>query len=442
VYSRATALGALVLVLATCRTAPEPVAPELATLSPELHEAAHGVLAERDPVQRGERVRQFAVAHGAAGHPFLVELLARDPDAVVRVRAAKALGPSRDPAVQRALEECAAWDADVEVATAALEELDLARAAELADIARERFGRTEPANGAERARLAELHDRLVTTAAGGMLPGFLRRAPPRFEVLPEKRRAIRVVAFGDFGTGSEDQVRTARALARFHRKERIDLGLTLGDNFYPRGMDSPQDARWKTQWSDLYAGLGIPFYATLGNHDWNQPDSPAAELLFERPGSAWHMPAARYTFTAGPAQFFALDTTTLSLAQLDWLDRELAASRARWKIVYGHHPIRSSGMHGDTAHMVQDLLPLLAGRAHLYLAGHDHDMQHLHPEGGVQLFVAGSGGARVRAGGAGSAPLFRASSYGFAVLDVAADRLRVRFVDSAGAELYAYEMLN
>ena len=51
-------------------------------------------------------------------------------------------------------------------------------------------------------------------------------------------------------------------------KASFDFGITLGDNFYSIGMESPEDLRWQTQWEKMYGPLGIPFYATLGNHDW------------------------------------------------------------------------------------------------------------------------------------------------------------------------------
>ena len=42
-----------------------------------------------------------------------------------------------------------------------------------------------------------------------------------------------------------------------------------------------------------------------------------------------------------PVQFFALDTQSVALSarQLERLDTELSRSQARWKVVYGHHPI-------------------------------------------------------------------------------------------------------
>ena len=58
-----------------------------------------------------------------------------------------------------------------------------------------------------------------------------------------------------------DRYLTAAAMLEFHRKTPFDFGVTLGDNFYDVGMTSPGDARWKTQWEDMYAALGVKFYA-------------------------------------------------------------------------------------------------------------------------------------------------------------------------------------
>jgi hypothetical protein len=151
------------------------------------------------------------------------------------------------------------------------------------------------------------------------------------------------------------------------------------------------------------------------------------------------MPAAYYTFTAGDAQFFALDTDIISEKQLLWLEGALDASKARWKIVYGHHPIYSEGAHEDNNTKISQLLPVLRDRADIYLAGHDHDMQHLRPEGRLHFFVAGSGG-KLRPIEPGPRSLFAKSANGFAVLEVLPHGLAVAFVDVQGRELYRYEL--
>lgn len=248
-----------------------------------------------------------------------------------------------------------------------------------------------------------------------------------------------MLAFGDFGDGSESQRQVAAMMREHHAKRRFDFAVTLGDNFYSDGMVSPDDERWKTWWSDLYDPLNIPFYATLGNHDWGHPNSPAAEILFTARSPSWRMPSAYYTFTAGSAQFFALDTDVISEAQLLWLTAALDASRARWKIVYGHHPIYSHGQHEDNNLKIDQLLPVLRDRADIYLAGHDHDMQHLRPEGRLHFFIAGSGG-KLRPIEAGPQSLFAKSANGFAVLEIHAEKLQVTFVSVGGEELYRYEI--
>src|SRR5438045_5132100 len=106
--------------------------------------------------------------------------------------------------------------------------------------------------------------------------------------------------------------------------------------------------------------------------------SPAAELLYTTLSSSWHMPSLYYSFTAGPAQFFALDTNDFSAAQMKWLARELKKSRARWKIVYGHHPpyVASRPPQDQDPRVVSTLMPILAGQADVYIAGHAHNLEH------------------------------------------------------------------
>ena len=48
-----------------------------------------------------------------------------------------------------------------------------------------------------------------------------------------------------------------------------------------------------------------------------------------------------YSHDHGNAEFFALDSTYMTPAQIAWLKDALAASSAPIKVVFGHHPIRS-----------------------------------------------------------------------------------------------------
>jgi tartrate-resistant acid phosphatase type 5 len=273
------------------------------------------------------------------------------------------------------------------------------------------------------------------------LPNFLRTPPPVFRLVPEDK-PIRVVALGDFGTSSPAQIKVAATMREYQKEHPFDFGLTLGDNFYPNGAGSLNDPQWKSKWEDLYAPMEIKFYATLGNHDYGRPDSPAAEIMYSEKSPSWRMPATYYTYTAGPVQFFAIDTIELSdtsqpNAELAWLDAELAKSNATWKIVYGHYQIYSA-TRGDEQNLIQRLLPLLRNRADLYLCGHDHNLQELKEEAGVHFFVDGGGGAglyKFRYPNYSHSD-YKAVSNGFTVLEADNHQLVVRLISDDGKEIH------
>ena len=130
-----------------------------------------------------------------------------------------------------------------------------------------------------------------------------------------KTKAIRFASSRSATTETDDEsVEYAEAMKKFHDGSAFDFGVTLGDNFYSKGMLSTSDPHWKAWWDDMYDRLAIPMYATLGNHDWGYADSPAAEVLYTHQSKTWKMPATYYTFTAGPVQFFAMDTNEVSRA--------------------------------------------------------------------------------------------------------------------------------
>jgi tartrate-resistant acid phosphatase type 5 len=227
--------------------------------------------------------------------------------------------------------------------------------------------------------------------------------PPPPPAIRPADQPIRMVAFGDFGDGAWNQKRVAHAVYVQDRRHPFDFGLTLGDNFYPKGLDDPADPRWTREWEMLYTRMHVRFYATLGNHDYYAESTPDAEIRRSAMSESWCLPRRYYTFTAGPVQFFAIDTNPIVKGepsvpeQLAWLDGALAASSAPWKVVYGHHPVYSVGEDGSTPEIIAQVLPLL--RKHevdVYLSGHEHDMEYLRPEGSLHFFVAGAGGHLVR----------------------------------------------
>jgi tartrate-resistant acid phosphatase type 5 len=264
--------------------------------------------------------------------------------------------------------------------------------------------------------------------------------PPVFSAAPPDE-PVRVLAFGDFGTGSEGQVKDAAAMLAYHGRHPFNFGLTLGDNFYGRGLDSPANPRWQSQWEQLYSPLGIKFYPVYGNHDYGDPDSPAAELAYSAKSTSWVFPAAYYSYTAGAAQFFAIDNIRLTDSELAWLDSELGKSTAKWKIVYGHYHIYSA-TRGDNDdkwdNLIGRLLPILEKHhVQIYLNGHDHNMQEARTESPVHFFTSGAGGAQLYdLKPTYKRSVFKDRQFGFTVVELDGQHVDVIFVDIDGKEVY------
>jgi len=264
-------------------------------------------------------------------------------------------------------------------------------------------------------------------------------------VTPEGR-PIHVVAFGDFGDGSSHQQEVADAIARRHQRSPFDLGITMGDNFYRCGVRSIHDRKWETRWERFYSPLGITFYPTLGNHDYGHPpiicpqggSSAQAEIDYTGHSASWKMPAKYYTFTAGPVRFIAIDTEGWSLTELEWIENTLDESAKepdiRWRVVYGHHPIYTSGVHLNQRKirvLRAQLLPFLVkGGVDFYISGHDHDLEHLQADG-IDFLIDGGGGAGLRAFHHKEAEsVFEKSEHAFLDLTIDEHNFTARFLDT------------
>ena len=263
---------------------------------------------------------------------------------------------------------------------------------------------------------------------------------PKVVALQRAEPRVRVLVIGDFGTGSKGQHDVANAIAALHRSKPFSFGITVGDNFYEFGVSSIADKKWKTRWEEPYGKLGIPFYPTLGNHDYY--GDVQSQLDYKSPSNSWHLPARQYVLRSALVDLFALDTTDPRTEQYAWLDQVLSESKAHWKIVYGHHPIYSAGSHGDVKAMEQHLLPIIRGRVALYVAGHDHDLQYLKPVDGTHLIVSGGGGGRLRQLRPDPRTLFARTMYGFTTLEIDSSHIHVEMFDRSGQRVFESDIFH
>jgi len=260
------------------------------------------------------------------------------------------------------------------------------------------------------------------------------------------------------GKGRTIQVAVAQQMGRTAATQKSSFVVTCGDNYHGNGIASADSPRWNTEYEDVYKApsLMIPWYASLGNHEYR--GKPDAEIGYSKLSPRWKLPARYYTHTekidaGNEALFVHLDTTPFVAgyykqgsgyhmkdqdpkSQLRWLESVLAESRARWKIVVGHHPIyAAAAMHGDTKELKAEVLPVLEKYGvQIYFCGHDHVLQHL-VHGQMNFFVCG-GGAAPRAVKERSDVRFGAGCAGFLSMTLTAAEAQAAYINDKGNELY------
>ena len=266
---------------------------------------------------------------------------------------------------------------------------------------------------------------LVLLAAGAP-----QAAPTRAQevTLPRDAKSVKFAVIGDSGTGGSAQLRIAQRLATVRAKFPFEFTLMLGDNLY--GGETPAD--FADKFERPYKPLldaGVKFYGALGNHD--DPNQ-----RFYKP---FNMNGERfYSFKPpeGSVRFFALDSNYVDKTQVEWLEKELAASSSDWKICFFHHPLYSSGdTHGSDTKLRDLLEPIfLKQGVDLVLTGHEHFYERIKPQHGINYIIAGSA-AKVRRGNITGSDLTAKGfdqGYAFLLMEIVGDTLHFQTITDDG----------
>jgi hypothetical protein len=143
------------------------------------------------------------------------------------------------------------------------------------------------------------------------------------------------------------------------------------------------------RFKDNMAGLPIPIYATLGNHELGTRDD-----LFHD-----HFGRGNFSFVFRGVQFTLLDTASATVAPVvyDWLEDWLLAGLDRAHFVFAHiPPLDPAGTrNGAFASRLEanKLLSLLAsGKVDCTFYGHIHSY-YAYSNAGMPAYISGGGGA-------------------------------------------------
>jgi tartrate-resistant acid phosphatase type 5 len=278
--------------------------------------------------------------------------------------------------------------------------------------------------------------------------------------LPAQARApaLDFVVIGDWGRdGRWHQREVAREMGRSAAAVGSRFVISVGDNFYEDGVTDVADSQWKSSFEQIYTdpALMTKWHVILGNHDYQ--GNVEAQLAYTATSPRWSMPARYYTRTETLADgtsvaFFFLDTSRYirsyqrhpevrvqgldKRAQLDWLERGLATSKAAWKIVVGHHQLYTvTGQNHDFREMISPFKPLLDRYGvRAYINGHDHSLQQIVVDR-VHYITCGAGSA-TSAVATPPPGQFASDHHGFMTMRLEAEALGFSFVDDEGAVLY------
>ncbi|MDQ6609539.1 MAG: metallophosphoesterase [Bacteroidota bacterium] len=271
--------------------------------------------------------------------------------------------------------------------------------------------------------------------------------------------SLSFIVMGDWGKdGAEFQKPVADQLDVYSRKFHAQFIVTTGDNFYLYGVASTTDPHWKASFEDIYnkEGHQLPWYPSLGNHDYGL--NPQAQVMYSAISNRWKMPARYYSIKKSIDSSHAVllaftDTSPFvssyygqSMADLDtqdtaaqvkWLRQTLLTSNETWKIAIGHHPVYSSGLHGNTPELISRFKPIFVqSKLDFYLCGHDHTLEYIfNPSEPVRYLVSGGGSENTPVLGS-SNTLFAKSSPGFLVMTLYANKANFYYYNQLGTLLY------
>ncbi|XP_042426372.1 purple acid phosphatase 17-like isoform X2 [Zingiber officinale] len=313
---------------------------------------------------------------------------------------------------------------------------------------------------------------VIVLAAVTMAPAFVPCSAElqRFERSPKPDGSLSLLVIGDWGrNGLFNQSEVAFQMGRIGDELDIDLVISTGDNFYEHGLAGVDDKRFEESFSNVYTAKSLQkqWYSVLGNHDYRGNVLAQLSPVLRSIDGRW-LCLRSFILNAEIVDFFFVDTTPFQESywtnpgkhHYDWrevaprgtyisnllkdLDAALKESTAPWKIVVGHHTMKSVSEHGDTPELLTLLLPVLKSNGvDLYVNGHDHCLEHISSNDSPIQYLTSGGGSKAWRGvshsNSGKLRFFY-DGQGFMSLQLTRSAADLAFYDVFGRVLYKWSV--
>lgn len=182
--------------------------------------------------------------------------------------------------------------------------------------------------------------------------------------------------------------------------------FTTGDNVYESGTAAQFAECYDPSWG-RHKDRTRP---VPGNHDYHTAGASGYFGYFG--GAAGNPSRGYYSYDLGRWHVVALNSQCKQVGgcgpgspMVSWLKRDLAANPAGCTVAYWHHPLFSSGQHGNHPQMRTVWSALYRANADVVINGHDHNYERFAPQSpggkldrsrGIRQFVVGTGGRELR----------------------------------------------
>jgi calcineurin-like phosphoesterase family protein len=191
-----------------------------------------------------------------------------------------------------------------------------------------------------------------------------------------------------------------------------DAAILAGDIQYESGTYSDFNAFYDVTWG-VHKAITWP---APGNHEYQTSGASGYFDYYNgvgvQTGRAGTRGKGYYSFNLGAWHIIALNSNCGSIGgcgagslQETWLRADLAANPVACTLAFWHHPLFSSGEHGNNSVMQALWQALYDHGADVVIAGHDHDYERFAPQTaagiadaarGIRSFVVGTGGKENR----------------------------------------------